>query len=307
MNSPSVAILGPGAVGGFLAAVLWRHGVAVTCVTREPSAELIARQGIRLESETFGELTARAAAVTRLNDEPDLLFVCTKMTGLAEALKRVDAKQLRRTLVVPLLNGIEHMQVLRSACCTRVIAASIGSFEAIRKAPNHIVHRSASARIELAFEGDTERRKLSDLIRLLCGAGIMTALLPNEAAVLWGKLGRLHAIALFTALANQPLGIVRADPAWRSQMEACVHEAAAVANAEGAALNPVQIMKQIDALPAGLETSMQRDIAAGRPSELDAIAGAVVRAGERHGLRCPTIQGVIEALHGQNVGSFVHG
>jgi 2-dehydropantoate 2-reductase len=70
----------------------------------------------------------------------------------------------------------------------------------------------------------------------------------------------------------------------------------AVANAEGAALRAQDTLAELDAAHPELGSSMQRDIAAGRPTELDAIAGAVLRASRRHGLRCPTVQWLAERV-----------
>src|SRR2546421_12867888 len=107
----SVAILGPGGVGGFVAGALDRAGIPVTVVAREPTAELIARDGIRVESVRLGaSFTARPRAVARLDEQLDFLIVAPKATALGEALERIAAEP---RVVVPLLNGLDHLEVLR--------------------------------------------------------------------------------------------------------------------------------------------------------------------------------------------------
>src|SRR4051812_44448182 len=107
----SVAILGPGGVGGFVAGALCRAGMPVTVVARESTAEVIAREGIHLESVRLGaEFKARPRAVARLDEPVDFLVVATKSTALAASLERVAAEP---RMVVPLLNGLDHLQVLR--------------------------------------------------------------------------------------------------------------------------------------------------------------------------------------------------
>ena len=113
---------------------------------------------------------------------------------------------------------------------------------------------------------------------------------------MWSKLARLCALALTTSASDRSIGFVRADPRWRSALEGAVSETVAVANADGAELQATDTMAELDAAHAELGSSMQRDIAAGRATELDAIAGAVVRAGQRHGLRCPTVQWLAERV-----------
>lgn len=296
-----MAVLGPGAVGGFLAAVLWRGGIPVTCIATENTAEVINRQGISVESVVFGDFTARPKAVTRLDHEPDILFVTTKATTLEEALDRVDPRIVTDTVIVPLLNGLEHMQVLRARYGKRVVAGSI-SIEVSRRETNRIAHTTPFARIKLASDGDVPANRLTEIAQLLSSAGIETNVLESEAAVLWEKLVRLNAIACTTAASNRPLGFVRSDPWWRKQLEGCVREGAAVATADGAKMDSKEVMGQIDAMPATLTTSLQRDVAAGKPSELDAIPGAVVRSGARHGIDCRTIKGLMDMIKSRTGG-----
>jgi 2-dehydropantoate 2-reductase len=111
----------------------------------------------------------------------------------------------------------------------------------------------------------------------------------RETQVLWPKLVRLVALASTTSASDRTIGFIRSDPRWRDTLEACIAEAAAVAKAEGATVDPAATLAELDEAHPGLGSSMQRDIAAGREPELDAVAGAVLRAGRRHGLECPTI------------------
>jgi 2-dehydropantoate 2-reductase len=131
---------------------------------------------------------------------------------------------------------------------------------------------------------------------MLRNAGIEARIGESEAQVMWSKLARLCALALTTSASDRPIGYVRSDPRWRSALEGAVNETVAVANADGARLQASDTLAELDAAHAELGSSMQRDIAAGRPTELDAIAGAVLRAGQRHGLRCPTVQWLAERV-----------
>ncbi len=105
-----IAVLGPGGVGGLLAAALDEDGHEVVVVAREETVEVIEAQGIALQSVRFGELTARPRAVAELDEPVDALIVATKAIGLEEALERIVAEP---ALVLPLLNGLDHMTPLR--------------------------------------------------------------------------------------------------------------------------------------------------------------------------------------------------
>jgi 2-dehydropantoate 2-reductase len=109
-------------------------------------------------------------------------------------------------------------------------------------------------------------------------------------------LVRLNALACTTSAADRPIGFIRSDPDWRAALIGCIEEASAVANVDGAEIDPAARLAELDDAHEGLRSSMQRDIAAGRPPELDAIAGAVLRAGARHGVPCPTISRLAEVV-----------
>src|SRR5207237_6170166 len=123
--------------------------------------------------------------------------------------------------------------------------------------------------------------------------GVDVRVMP-ERALLWDKLARMAPFAAATALTQRPVGDLRNDPDWRPRLERAVEEACAVANADGVALAPEEEWKILETLPATLMSSTGRDIAAGRPSELDAITGAVVRAGRRLGVPTPALEAILE-------------
>jgi len=290
MDGLSIAVLGPGGVGGFLAGILAKEGFCVTCITSDASVEIIKQEGLRIESKAFGDFTVYPKVATKLESEPDILFVTTKATTLKNALDRVDPCLIGNAVVVPLLNGIEHMQVLRSRYCDRVVAATIGNFSASGVSPNHIIHTAPSAHVEMASDGDIPKSRLQEISDMLAKVNITVDVLNTEADVLWRKLVRLNAIACTTSASDRPIGFIKSDKWWRKKLEECVIEGIDVSYAEGVEMNSETVMAQIDRLPDGLTTSMQRDINAGNTSEIDAVAGAVVRAGKRHGISCPTIE-----------------
>lgn len=282
------AILGPGAIGGLLAAALWRTGADVVCVASARGAPALARHGIRLESAGLGSFVARPKIVERLLEPPAVLVVATKAPQLGEAVTAVDPAIAGDALVLPLLNGCEHLERLRRRY-RRVAAASIGHVEAYRRSPYEIVHRSPSARIEMAADDAGTAARLAAVARGLSAAGFHAEVVESEAVAVWGKLVRLCPMACITAASGRALGAARGDPAWRPRLEEAVREVVRVAAAAGYAVAPEVVLAQIDALPAELRTSLQRDVEAGREGELDALAGAVVRAGASHGIRCPAL------------------
>lgn len=290
----SVAVLGAGGVGGFVAGALARSGADVTAVARPETAHTLARTGFTVSSRALGEdFTAKPAVATEVNEPLDVLFVATKATGLADALERVGPTP---RVIVPLLNGLEHLDVLRARFGTERVAAAVIRIESDRPSVGVIVQSSPGARVDMASARPELAAALPGIAELLRRGGIDARIGESEAQVMWSKLARLCALALTTSASDRPIGYVRSDPRWRSALEGAVNETVAVANADGAGLQASDTLSELDAAHAELGSSMQRDIAAGRPTELDAIAGAVVRAGRRHGLRCPTVQWLAERV-----------
>jgi 2-dehydropantoate 2-reductase len=283
--SSSIAVLGPGGVGGLVAAALARAGEPVTVVAREATAEAIAHDGIRVRSVRLGEFTAQPSAVPVLEEPTGSLLVAPKATGLAAALERVLAEP---ELVVPLLNGLEHMAVLRERFGDRV-AAGVIRVESDRPQPGVVEQTSPFLRVDMASDGEALRPALEALAARLEAAGVPAVVGGSEAEVLWGKLVRLNALALTTSAFDLPLGPIRSTPELSAELQGCVIEGSAVAGAEGASIDPRGVLGELAEAHADLGSSMRRDIAAGREPELDAIAGAVLRAGARRGLDCPTV------------------
>ncbi|HEX2397961.1 MAG TPA: 2-dehydropantoate 2-reductase [Solirubrobacteraceae bacterium] len=288
----SIAVLGAGGVGGFMAGALARAGEPMTLVAREPTAAVIARDGLHVRSVLLGDFNVRPQVVSGVDDRVDALLVATKASALQAALERVRAQP---DLVVPLLNGLDHMGPLRERFGDRAVAGAI-RIESDRPAPGVIVQTSPFLRVELASDGPGAGPAMEALAAALERAAIPAAIGESEAQVLWGKLVRLNALACTTAAADRPLGFIRSDPEWSAALAACVSEGAVVARVEGARIETATVLGELEAAHDTLGSSMQRDIAAGREPELDQIAGPVLRAGARHGLACPTIARLAEII-----------
>jgi 2-dehydropantoate 2-reductase len=282
----TVAVLGPGGVGGFLAAALSHADTDAIVVAREETSALIDRKGIELHSVRLGDFTAHPRATAILDEPVDALFVATKASGLHDALSRIQSDP---PLVIPLLNGLDHMVTLRARFGWNAVVAGTIRIEADRPEPAQITQTSPFLRVDLASDDPALVERLEPIRELLERAQVPATVGPSESQILWTKLVRLNALACTTSASGRQLGFIRSDPEWRSKLDGCINEAAAVANADGATIDPADTIAELEDAHAELGSSMQRDIAAGRAPELDAIAGSVLRAGKRLGVPCPTI------------------
>jgi 2-dehydropantoate 2-reductase len=283
-------ILGAGGVGGLVAAVLARAGDDVTLIVR-PEALAQHPNTVSLNS-TFGNFTVPVLLATQADRPLDVLWITVKATQLQSALESVPA-EARIGAVVPLLNGIDHVAFLRRRFGhDRVIPATIG-VESERTAPGIIVQRSPWVRLNASAAG---RALLQPPFEHFRGFGFECNFVSNETTLLWSKLAFLAPIALSTTAAAASIGDVFSDPARKSRCEACGHEACAVGNAGGAVLDINSVLGMIGKLPPQMRSSMQKDVAAGRPPELDAIAGPILRGAETHGLPAPATRALVDEI-----------
>jgi 2-dehydropantoate 2-reductase len=276
-----------------VAGALERSGVDVVVVARETTAAELADRGLSVRSAVLGDFEAHPHISVDLENDVDALLVTTKASGLREAMNRV---RTTPPLVVPLLNGLDHLELLGERFGAEHVAAGVIRIESDRPRTGTIVQTSPTCRVDLATEQSTLKVQLERLATTLQAAGITVQIGSSEQQVMWSKLARLCPLALTTSASDRSIGFVRSDPRWRSALENAITETVGVANADGAALDPTATLGELEGAHADLGSSMQRDIAAGREPELDAIAGAVLRAGARHGIRCPTLSWLSERV-----------
>ena len=298
MSGPTVAVLGTGGVGGMLGT---RTGALV--VGTERSVAAIRANGLTL---VHGSTTtvSRPGAVERLETPVALLVVAVKAYDLDAALDRIAPAALDGAVVLPLLNGLEHVDALRSRfdgargdstqAPPAVVAGSIGRLEAFSPEPGVVVQRSAHDAVVTVASRDLDTVALDEALAPLRVPGIDVVAADDERAVLWEKAARLAALAAATVASGRPVGELRDDALWRPRLEDALREACAVAAADGAALDAAAQWAIIEAMAPGLTTSAARDAAAGRPTELDAISGSVVRAGTRLRVPTPTLAALLE-------------
>jgi 2-dehydropantoate 2-reductase len=283
------AILGAGGVGGLIGACLARAGDSVTLVVRREALPNYPRQ-LRLESP-FGKF---AVDVNVTADVPpvEVLWLTVKATQLEAALasfKNPDSVKA----IVPLLNGIDHVALLRARYGSgRVIPGTIAG-ETERVSPGHIVHRSPFALLNVAAAG---RELLGDTLDQLQKIGFTCRFIDDEPTLMWGKLVFLAPFALSTTAADKTVGEILSDPEWRSLGMACVREACAVGVAEGANVDPERVLSGVSGMPGNMRSSMQKDVEHHNPPELDAIAGPILRGARKHGIDVPATKTLVAAV-----------
>jgi 2-dehydropantoate 2-reductase len=290
--NPTVAVLGPGAVGGTLAVHLLRKRTRTICIGPPETIALIGYAGISLEVDGSEPYVERPEVREGLDRPVDLLLITVKAPFLAGALERVDPAAVENAVVLPLLNGLEHLELIRDRLGPHVAAGSISRFEAYRVGRVQIVQKTPTAVVTMASQ-DVSTDGLERAGGILRDSEIEVRIEADEKQVLWKKAARLAVLSAATTATRRPVGALRDDREWRPRLEAAIEEACAVARAEGVPLLSSTQWTIIGDMDYDLTTSTARDVEAGRPSELDAIAGAVIRLGLRHGLECPVLSELV--------------
>jgi 2-dehydropantoate 2-reductase len=298
---PRVAVLGPGGIGGLLAALHAREGHDVVCIARPSTAAHIDQHGIEVRSPRFGDFTVPVRATTRLETPVDVCYVAVKATMLDDAIDGLPAAAVGDGLVVPFLNGIDHVAWLRERYPADQVVAGTIRIEAARVAPGVIEQPSWFAVVELA-NGAAGPGRVAALGDWLTGLGMDVQVLDDELRMLWSKLAVLAPIALLGTHENAPMGEVRERRL--DDFTAVAREIAAAAKAaDGVELDPLMPIKILEGAGPTMRSSMQRDAEAGNPLELDAIGGTILRAAARGGIGAPVTSRLVAEIEARTVRS----
>jgi 2-dehydropantoate 2-reductase len=282
------AVLGAGAIGGLVGTAVASLGEGVTVLVRP---ERLPGYPANLSVERpSGAITAPAKVAATLPNPVDVLWIATKTYQLETALQAV---QSLPRCIVPLLNGVDHIEVLRAHFGRdRVLPATI-AVEAERIAPGRFVQRSQFVNLNLAASAE---QVLGTIVARLRDLELTCRFVQNEQTLLWSKLCFLGPFALVTSASAMNKGEIYADAEWKRKLISAMAEACAVAKASRAEVDAAQIQAIYDGLPSGMRSSMQKDLASRRQLELDAIGGPIVRGGERYGVDVSTTAALIAVI-----------
>jgi 2-dehydropantoate 2-reductase len=284
------AVLGPGGVGGLVGAVLARAGEPVTVIVRSRALERYPRE-LSLDSP-LGSFSVPVSVAASLDQPVEVLWITVKATEIRSALDSISSVKLIG-VIIPLLNGIDHIALLGDRFGSEKVVPATIAVEAERIEPGKIVQRSPFVRLNILSRG---RPRLDTTVQQFSQFGFECKFTDDASTLLWSKLVFLAPLALSTTALDRPLGQIRADPSAMAQVSEVVREACAVARASGARVDADSVIEAIKGLPPTMRSSMQKDVAVGRPPELDAIAGPIIRGAEGHGLEAVATKQFVQAI-----------
>ncbi len=288
-----IGIVGAGAIGLTLAAALAAAHDVVVLARRDEVVQAIARDGIALVDAggAVRRAAVRATADPRAFADRDAVLVAVKAFATRAALAPLRGVLAAHALVVSVQNGLDNAaEALAALPGARVVAGSTMQ-GAIGLGPGRVQPIGRGATV---FARDAGAAPSSDeLAAAFAAAGLDAQVVDDIALVLWRKLVVNAAINPLGALARRTNGAVGSDPDLVPLARALVAEAAAVAAAEGVTIDdPWGLLEAASRATAPNRTSMLQDLDAGRPTEIEAISGAIARRAAAHGIAVPLTQTV---------------
>jgi 2-dehydropantoate 2-reductase len=286
-----VAVFGSGGVGGYFGGRLARSGVSVAFLARGEHLRALRRGGLRVES-VLGDFTIRPLEVT---DEPSAIGPVDFVLLAVKTWQLPSESELRpllgeHTAVVTLQNGVEAPeQLARLIGAERVLPGTVRIFSEVA-APGVIRHSGGPASIAFAERDDASSERVERLREAFRVPGVVVDVPADIHAEIWRKFLFVVPMGSVGAVTRAPVGVTRSMPETRELLERAMHEVHEVATAHDIRLPPDVVRRTLEFLdlqPPGGTSSMQRDIASDRPSELDAWTGAVVRLASRAGVAVP--------------------
>jgi len=288
-----IVVFGTGGVGGYFGGRLAHAGEEVTFIARGEHLRAIEAKGLRVDSPGGDFVVHPARATDDANEvgATDLVILGVKAWQVPEAARAIKPLVGPNTTVLPLQNGVDAVPQLVAALGSENVIGGLCRIVSFVVEPGHIRHAGFSPTIIIGELDNIRTERITKIEDVLKHAGLDTTIAPDIQVALWTKFLFIASFSGVGALANAPAGVLRSDPERRAQMLSAMGEIYALAHARGVNLpsdSVEKVMAAVDALPEDATSSMQRDIAAGKPSELESQNGAVVRMARESGIEAPT-------------------
>lgn len=296
-----IAVIGAGGVGGYFGGRLAQAGHDVSFIARGATLEALRTNGLRVES-ILGDFVVMPVSAT---DDPrtvgpvDAILMAVKAWQIPEAAAQLAPMLGEDTMVVPLENGIDAPEVLSAIVGERHVVGGLCAIVSFSVEPGHIRH-AASEPIVMFGELDNSRSERVERLRVaFAEAGVHVEVPPDIRRSMWTKFLFIATLSGIGALTRVPVGVWRADENIRAMADRSLREVLQLATARGVDLGEDAIERtwqRYDGMAPDSTSSMQRDIMEGKPSELEAQLGAIVRLARESGVDVPVTAMIYHAL-----------
>jgi 2-dehydropantoate 2-reductase len=298
-----IVVYGTGGVGGYFGGRLAQAGEEVTFIARGEHLRAIKANGLRVDSPNGDFVINPARATDDVNQvgEPDLVILGVKAWQVPDAARAIKPVVGSITTVLPLQNGVDAVPQLVDELGSKNVIGGLCRIVSFVVEPGHIRHAGFTPTIIIGELDNQRTERITKIEDVFKHAGLDTTIATDIQVALWTKFLFIASFSGVGALANAPAGVLRSDPKRRAQMLSAMQEIYALAHARGVKLpsdSVEKVMAAVDGLPDDATSSMQRDIAAGKASELESQNGAVVRMARESGIDVPTHALIYQSLKG---------
>lgn len=288
------AVFGTGGVGGYFGGRLAQAGQDVTFIARREHLAAMTGTGLRVDS-IDGDFTVYPVQAT---DDPrsvgvvDLVLITVKTWQMDVALEQMRPLIGPETLLLPLLNGVDAPEQLASVFGREHVLGGLCRISSFITGPGHIRHVGIRPILMLGELDNRRTSRIEALKDVLSAIHNTTVEIPPDIqAAMWEKFLIICGLSGVGAVTRQPVGVCRVVPETRAMLTRAIEETTAVGRACGVALRADVVdraLSRVDFIQPDVIASMHKDIMEGRPSELEAQNGAVVRMGRAFGIPTPT-------------------
>ena len=301
-----VAVIGAGAVGGYYGGALARAGLDVALICRGAHRDKIVADGLYVESN-WGNYTVHPQATPDSNEvgPVDLVLYAVKLYSNPEAIPLIKPLLGENTVVVPVQNGTESAAIIANVYGWDRVVAGTTYIEAGRKGLGHIEQAGATARIAFGEQDGSRTTRIDRIESILSQEGVQVEVSADIRKTLWSKLILVAAVGTIMAASRGNYVQILENPEGERSVRTVMEEIQAVGESEGVTFDDGLIDGHISGArdeAAELMASLQIDLEAGNPLEIDDLLGAVIRKGHESGVAIPASTALYTALYNFRAG-----
>lgn len=295
-----ILIVGAGAIGGYFGGRLLEKGEDVTFLVRARRKEKLESTGLNIQSVN-GDCRLTPQLITK-DHEPevyDVVLLSTKSYQLAGAIEDMRPFVGEKTMVLPLLNGISHVDQLIEAFGEQSVIGGLCFVEATLDEEGTIVQASPMNQLVYGERSGEKTDRINRLKESFDGTKADFVLSDNIEQEMWHKYLFITALSGITTLFEQPIGPIRELESGQRTIAALLKELETVMEAIGAPIKSGvsgKLLEKMNSMGEGMKSSMQRDAEKSQPIEADHLQGYLLEKANEQGIAVPVLEAIYTKL-----------
>ena len=298
-----IAVVGLGGVGGYLAGVLGQKFPHLAVVARGERKKAVEENGIVVHGDFSGEIVTRPETVAgdaSLLGPQDVIFVCVKNYSLEQACESLKGRVGPETILIPVMNGVDPAERTARALGTGNVLHAVIYIVAFANRDYSITQQGNFATVRMGAADERVNERAKELVPLLNVPGLRADVPADILAQVWRKYIFNCAYNVMTARYDLPIGPLREDPEKAAEFRALLEETWELSQKKGVRLPHEKVDEMYQSFAGDIRgdatSSLQRDLEAGKKSEIETFSGYAVREGERLGVAMPVSRRMYEAM-----------